>query len=982
MNTNRCFEASNYELGHQMAGRDHPPGFHESTMRSDAGCSGYAYPAHGHEASSPSYVHGHPMLIDDGCAGYSSLKKPRLEDGGECSSVPVQAPFASFNTATSDAPAAFPAADPALDPFPSTLRTVQAPIAINTEATSYHPAVFAAPIPSADTVRRHQANGFMEESSFDPLMAKSGPVTPRKLVGTGNDELAADSAHDSAADSAHDSAADSAHDSAAESASTTVTDADVDANPDAVTNTSLPQSDEVRVEAEAARAPPSSTAAGVAGGHESNGDESTAPTNECRAIIAGGADVSSDAEIVLHDVSSDAEIVRHDVSSDAETLRHTQNGKASEQEQARLEALKAAERDRLRQEGIQLPSLAEAAADEAVMSSIIYVYSAQQDDAWQSARVLDYSSDGNTLKLRYTQDDITEDTKVTERLLWLPESTYVSYAPRRKARLAQERRVAIAKEKKQLASFAAATSAGPSKAAGGSANTASAGRTSNPLSVEPQAGEPADVSGLPLCITALAHLIAKRSAPQTLGRWGLPIRRASVLAALVAGKTTTHSVTQFVLKRTNLCEALEDRSCGIEKVINNEGTKAGRGPLWTRTGHVLALAAFGELVIGELSSQDKVMIESLGSVDELGARTEEEEAAEEGRQEEAEANDGVEEGKEEGGEKAVEREQQQEVYGGQEEADDEEEKSGHDEVDDLRPKKDSGRDFVLRALFSGCRTLQDVVSHVEAHSTYGKGTKHGVRCSVSDVIRVERDKPRGQALFQRVDPPGLEHVGQAKILLSAAGKALKRANAAGRSSVHMFVKKDVSDQESRALTSTSAADGEGEAAVECILECNELLGSAERFLVRWRKPATSRDERPARESWEPGRKLPAAMLQAFVDESRVKFNHLLLPALGTADDPFGVVPCAVNDRAANKLAGYLRRNWKGGQLLLNSGKRISGYATYSKVLDTHDADQQSENTLLSTCLTDTSRAHANASTHMVATLRPAFSRPDLCFLSA
>ena len=270
----------------------------------------------------------------------------------------------------------------------------------------------------------------------------------------------------------------------------------------------------------------------------------------------------------------------------------------------------------------------------------------------------------------------------------------------------------------------------------------------------------------------------------------------------------------------------------------------------------------------------------------------------------------------------MEREQQQEVYGGQEEADDEEEKSGHDEVDDLRPKKDSGRDFVLRALFSGCRTLQDVVSHVEAHSTYGKGTKHGVRCSVSDVIRVERDKPRGQALFQRVDPPGLEHVGQAKILLSAAGKALKRANAAGGSSVHMFVKKDVSDQESRALTSTSAAGGEAQAAVSA-------SPSATSFSARRNGSScagardTSRDE--AARARKLGARPQAARWRCYGLRRRVS-RQVQPPASRARRNGRSVRRRAVrpvNDRAANKLAGYLRRNWKGGQLLLSSGKRIS-----------------------------------------------------------
>jgi hypothetical protein len=139
---------------------------------------------------------------------------------------------------------------------------------------------------------------------------------------------------------------------------------------------------------------------------------------------------------------------------------------------------------------------------------------------------------------------------------------------------------------------------------------------------------------------------------------------------------------------------------------------------------------------------------------------------------------------------------------------------------------------------------------------------------------------------------------------------------------------------------------------EEILESNERPGHEARWLVKWEGLGR------AHATWEPRRKIPSELLEAFEQKRMATFNAELEPLLASApaagsSAASGVVGLTVRESDAHACAAALKERWQHGRLKLHdeSGKLLGtcfGYASYGKTLQTLDSEQQSTHTLLVT----------------------------------
>lgn len=126
-----------------------------------------------------------------------------------------------------------------------------------------------------------------------------------------------------------------------------------------------------------------------------------------------------------------------------------------------------------------------------------------------------------------------------------------------------------------------------------------------------------------------------------------------------------------------------------------------------------------------------------------------------------------------------------------------------------------------------------------------------------------------------------------------------------------------------------------------VVDTNGKPGEAQRWLVRWEGEAASANV------WVKEREVPPRLMQRDVDVARSCFNTRLLPSLC---DPgaTGVESTSVSEGAASRCAMYLKEHWRDGSLRLNAFVKCQGYTTYGKTIQSHDAEEQSLNTLLIT----------------------------------
>jgi uncharacterized protein YlxP (DUF503 family) len=121
------------------------------------------------------------------------------------------------------------------------------------------------------------------------------------------------------------------------------------------------------------------------------------------------------------------------------------------------------------------------------------------------------------------------------------------------------------------------------------------------------------------------------------------------------------------------------------------------------------------------------------------------------------------------------------------------------------------------------------------------------------------------------------------------------------------------------------------------------LRQARRWLVRVHGQGDEVEE------WVGYERMPAALLEEYEGAQQVAFNNSLEPSLKPGSEhSSGVYPCSVPVAAAERCADFLHANWSDGQLALGSAQKVWGWASYSKTLSAHDAENQRQNTLLFT----------------------------------
>ena len=231
-----------------------------------------------------------------------------------------------------------------------------------------------------------------------------------------------------------------------------------------------------------------------------------------------------------------------------------------------------------------------------------------------------------------------------------------------------------------------------------------------------------------------------------------------------------------------------------------------------------------------------------------------------------------------------------------------------------------GRYYILRALVAGHRERDDVVSHVMACSSIGAGTTSGARGAIVTILG--REKQQQEPLWTQAD---------AEYTLTEAGEALRASVPAEEAAP-------------KAAGGGSTSSASAVVAVAPPLVAEEVIDANDsytRFQVRWvGKPISAA-------TWEPARKVDAALIAAFIGLRQIEFNRSIEPLLAHAGAS-GVVSVLVPEAAAAACAAHLHERWADGRLPLAGGKECRGYSSYGKVLSTHDAALQAATTLLIT----------------------------------
>lgn len=233
------------------------------------------------------------------------------------------------------------------------------------------------------------------------------------------------------------------------------------------------------------------------------------------------------------------------------------------------------------------------------------------------------------------------------------------------------------------------------------------------------------------------------------------------------------------------------------------------------------------------------------------------------------------------------------------------------------------RRVLLRALVAGHHERDDVVAVLMRHSSIGAGTSSGSRAAI--VTLLGKEKQQRTPLWTQQD---------SAYALTPAGEALRSS----LSSEEVAEALEATEATEAAKPANAVASVAPPRVAESIVDANDAFT---RFRVRWA------GHPPSAATWEPLRRLDAALVDAFITGRQMAFNKTIEPLLshpGTS----GVVAVLVPAEAAHACALHLSEHWVEGRLQLAHGKEAHGYSSYSKTLSAHDEGQQASTTLLMT----------------------------------